>query len=159
MKRVKAFDLGQDIPNKAIFISTGERELSKGTLIPIFYYEVPDSVKRQDETRDLTAEIQEIIDYLNIKTGKKYSAKAKSNVQLIKPRLLSDQYTVEDFKKVIDNKCLAWLDDIKMSQYLRPETLFRASHFESYLNEKPAVEQEEDLFAELDSYKVSSDGN
>ena len=39
-----------------------------------------------------------------------------------------------DFKKVIDNKAKAWMGDSKMSQYLRPETLF-GTKFESYLNE------------------------
>ena len=53
---------------------------------------------------------------------------------MIKARL-DEGYTVDDFKTVIDKKVKAWKDDPKMSAYLRPETLFRPSHFESYLNE------------------------
>jgi len=38
---------------------------------------------------------------------------------------------------VIDVKCSQWLEDSKMSAYLRPETLFAPGHFEAYLNEAP----------------------
>ena len=47
---------------------------------------------------------------------------------------MSEDFTVEDFKKVIDIKVAAWKDDPKMSQYLRPATLF-GTKFEGYLNE------------------------
>ena len=48
---------------------------------------------------------------------------------------LAEGFTIDDFKKVIDVKCAQWLNDPNMKKYLRPETLFKASHFESYLNE------------------------
>ena len=47
---------------------------------------------------------------------------------------------MDDFKKVIDKKCAEWKGG-DMEKYLRPETLFKRSKFESYLNEpvsKPA---------------------
>ena len=75
----------------------------------------------------------EIIDYLNFKTGKSFKASSKANKNLIKARL-DDGYTIDEFKKLIDNKCYQWLGT-EQEQYLRPETLFRPSHFESYLNE------------------------
>lgn len=81
-------------------------------------------------------EAKEIIGYLNEKTGGKFRYQTKATRENINARL-KEGYTVEDFKTVIDNKCAAWLGDKKMSQFLRPETLFRPSHFESYLNEKP----------------------
>ena len=75
----------------------------------------------------------EIVDYLNERTGKHYRASSQKTRRLIKARL-NECYTVDDFKKVIDNKCLEWLRDDKMSRYLRPETLF-GTKFESYLNQ------------------------
>ena len=75
----------------------------------------------------------EIVDYLNKRTGKKYRASSQKTKRLIKARF-NEKYTVDDFKKVIDNKCLEWLRDDKMSRYLRPETLF-GTKFESYLNQ------------------------
>ena len=47
---------------------------------------------------------------------------------------MKEGYTVEDFKKVIDNKVSDWTDG-DMEKYLRPQTLFRPSNFEAYLNE------------------------
>ena len=49
---------------------------------------------------------------------------------------LKENYTLQQFKTVIDIKSLKWLNDPKMVDYLRPETLF-GSKFESYLNEVP----------------------
>lgn len=77
---------------------------------------------------------QAVIDYLNQKTGKHYRVDSKASVRHINGRL-RDGYTLDDFVKVIDNKTEQWLDDKRMSSYLRPETLFCAEHFESYLNE------------------------
>ena len=98
--------------------------------------------------------IKEIVEYLNMLTGKRYSYKAKANCELIRARLINDNYSIDDFKLLIDNKVSSWMDDITMNQYLRPETLFCKKHFESYLNEKPVKDQEDDLFQELESFTV-----
>lgn len=79
------------------------------------------------------APYQEIISYLNQQAGTSYRASSKATQRLVHARM-SEDFTVEDFKKVIDIKVAAWKDDPKMSQYLRPATLF-GTKFESYLNE------------------------
>lgn len=76
----------------------------------------------------------EIVSYLNEKTGKDFRHSTKATVRLIEARL-NDGYTVKDFKKVIDNKTAEW-KGTEQEQYLRPETLFAPSHFESYLNQR-----------------------
>ncbi|MFJ7951563.1 phage replisome organizer N-terminal domain-containing protein [Lysinibacillus sp. NPDC096418] len=81
---------------------------------------------------------KEIIDYLNLKTNKKYKHTSSKTQTLIKARL-KDGFNLEDFKQVIDIKTAQWLTDNKMSSYLRPETLF-GTKFESYLNETPKKE-------------------
>lgn len=91
--------------------------------------EKPSKVVWTDETRH-------IIDYLNKRTGKKYSVKTKKTAQLVH-KLLDNGFTVEDFERVIDIKCSQWLNNEKMNQYLRPRTLF-SEKFEDYLNEAPA---------------------
>ena len=83
-----------------------------------------------------TEETNHIIDYLNKRTGKKYSVKTKKTAQLVH-KLLDNGFTVEDFERVIDIKCSQWLNNEKMNQYLRPRTLF-SEKFEDYLNEAPA---------------------
>ena len=95
--------------------------------------EKPSKVVWTDETRH-------IIDYLNKRSGKKYSAKTKKTAQLIH-KLLDNGFTVEDFERVIDIKCKQWLNNEKMNQYLRPRTLF-SEKFEDYLNEAPARVQQ-----------------
>ena len=79
-------------------------------------------------------EQEQIIDYLNKKTGSNYKTSTSKTKSLITSRL-NEKYTVEDFKKVIDIKTEQWLKDSKMKAYLRPETLF-GSKFEGYLNEQ-----------------------
>ena len=83
-----------------------------------------------------TEETKHIIDYLNNRTGKKYSVKTKKTAQLVH-KLLDNGFKVEDFERVIDIKCSQWLNNEKMNQYLRPRTLF-SEKFEDYLNEAPA---------------------
>lgn len=72
--------------------------------------------------------------YLNKKASRQFDPSNKSNQDLVKARF-NEGRTFEDFTQVIDKKCSQWLTDPKMMHYLRPETLFSRSHFESYLNE------------------------
>lgn len=78
--------------------------------------------------------IEEIINYLNKKIDTHYKTTTPKTKQLITARL-NEGFTVEDFKKVIENKYSTWFKDKKMCTYLRPETLF-GTKFENYLNEK-----------------------
>jgi uncharacterized phage protein (TIGR02220 family) len=75
-----------------------------------------------------------IVSYLNQKAGTKYKATTPKTKTAIHARL-SEGFTVDDFKTVIDKKCSEWLGDEKMERYLRPETLF-GTKFEGYLNAK-----------------------
>jgi len=78
-----------------------------------------------------TTEVSEIIDYLNLKTGRKFKPNTKLNCRSIKYILKT--YTIEDFKTVIDNKVKDWTNS-KMEKYLQPSTLFNPKHFDEYLN-------------------------
>lgn len=71
-----------------------------------------------------------IIDYLNLKSNREFRY-TKTNIKHITARL-NEKFSVEDIKKVIDFKCDQWLNDVKMKEYLRPETLF-GTKLESYL--------------------------
>ena len=78
---------------------------------------------------------EEIIKYLNEKTGSHFKPTSKSTQRLINGRL-SENYTIEDFKYVIDVKTNEWKDNTKMSKYLTPDTLFNACKFEKYRNQQ-----------------------
>lgn len=85
------------------------------------------------------APYQEILNYFNQQAGTSYRASSKATQHLINART-NEGFTVDDFKKVIDIKVANWKDDPKMSQYLRPATLF-GTKFESYLNEPMPTRQ------------------
>ncbi len=74
-----------------------------------------------------------IVSYLNEKAGTKYKPTTAKTKTAIHARL-SDGFTFDDFKTVIDKKCAEWTGT-EFEKYLRPETLF-GNKFEGYLNAK-----------------------
>lgn len=96
----------------------------------------PNAAQRKDKYAD---ESSIIVEYLNLKTGKKFEDKSKDTRRLISARL-NEGYTVDDFKRVIDIKTAEWLGNPDMDKYLRPSTLFAAGHFEGYLNQRTKEE-------------------
>jgi len=78
--------------------------------------------------------IESVIDFLNEKTGKSFKKTTNSTKACINARL-KEGFTLDDFKSVIETKSGEWRHDERMSQYLRPSTLF-GSKFESYLQDK-----------------------
>lgn len=98
------------------------------------------TVNNTDNTSLNRKIIEEVINYLNEKTEKNFKSNTKNTVDFINGRL-NEGYTIEDFKKVIDNKVNDWKDDPINDAYLRPSTLFRPSNFENYLNQKSIPKQ------------------
>lgn len=90
--------------------------------------------EKEKENKLYSAEICEIINYFNQVTHQKRTVKNKQTNERITARL-KDGFSVDDFKKVIDNKWAEWRGT-EYEKYMRPETLFAPSHFEAYLNQK-----------------------
>lgn len=86
--------------------------------------------------------IIEIINHLNEKTGSRYQPDAKENVRLIL-KLLSRNYTKQDFLTVIDKKYEEW-NGTEYAKFLRPSTLF-GKRFDEYLNQIPVKSKEAPL--------------
>lgn len=78
--------------------------------------------------------VKEIIDYFNDTTGKNYKSDAHETVRRI-IALLKENYTIQDFKYVIDVKHSEWKNDPDMSKYIQPSTLFKKTKFDEYLNQ------------------------
>ena len=98
--------------------------------------------QRQINTKEENTNIYKyIVDYLNEKTNSKYKHTTPKTKSLINARL-KEGFKVEDFEKVIDTKVNDWLEDSKMKNYLRPETLF-GTKFEGYLNQSDSVSKKE----------------
>lgn len=79
---------------------------------------------------------REIIAYLNKVCGTRYRANVPDTLKHINARL-SEGFTVDDFKRVIDRKYSDW-KGTDYEKFMRPLTLF-STKFEGYLNapEKP----------------------
>ena len=95
---------------------------------------------------------QEVVEYLNQKTGKNFKHTSKVTQRHIRARL-AEGFTISDFKQVIDKKCSDWLRDQKMKEYLRPETLF-GTKFESYLNSKTTTTKQTGPYIDSCGLKV-----
>jgi uncharacterized phage protein (TIGR02220 family) len=93
-----------------------------------------------DPTQEI---IEEVINFLNSCTGKRYSSTAANARKYITLRL-SEGFILGDFKRVIEVKSKKWMGS-KMEDYLRPETLF-GSKFETYLNESPLNNEQQRRF-------------
>lgn len=94
----------------------------------------------------------EIVQYLNMRTGAKYKSSTSKTKQLINARV-NEGFTVDDFKTVIDKKCVEW-DGTEFEKFLRPNTLF-GTKFESYLNQKvvkPKTKKSDAIDAVKDLY-------
>lgn len=122
---------------------------------------IPD-INTDNKTTDINTDVdivekldnvpyQTIIDYLNDKVGSNYKHTTRKTKELIKARY-NEGFTIDDFKIVIDKKCIEWLNDNKMNKYLRPETLF-GTKFESYLNQQQKALTTKDLADYMDFSK------
>lgn len=74
---------------------------------------------------------ESILEHLNKKASRDYKP-VDSNISIISARL-AEGATVAECMAVIDRKCIDWLKDEKMNEYLRPNTLFNATKFAQYV--------------------------
>ena len=81
-------------------------------------------------TNKLNIIAEKVLSYLNSKAEKSYKA-IDSNLKFIIARL--KDYSESELNTVVDKKVKEW-KGTEMEKFLRPETLFNATKFESYLN-------------------------
>lgn len=94
---------------------------------------------RSITNKDINIFIVELVEYLNNKANRSFSAKTKATRQHLSARL-DEGYTPEQIKAVIDDRVQRWANDPHMAEYLRPNTLF-AGKFESYLQAAQSAPQ------------------
>jgi uncharacterized phage protein (TIGR02220 family) len=143
-KIVQRFIFGETIPLDAAFLFY-DKDNSKPLV-----YEVPLKSEKKAPVKAMFQNeiIEAVIDHLNAVTGSKYTSKSKATTSLIRARL-NEGRSLDDFKVVIDKKAGDWLEDPKMAQYLRPQTLF-GTKFDGYLSQSSIEGQAGDPFTELD---------
>lgn len=89
--------------------------------------------KEPNGTRNVKAESRMVLAFLNEKSGHTFRD-TDTNLDFIIGRLKTG-VDLQTCKSVIARKVRDWKDDPKMARYLRPETLFNRTKFESYLAE------------------------
>jgi len=94
-----------------------------------FFVQTPSPKAVKDAIENV---IDECLLYLNTVSGKSFKITTESNRKFVRARINED-YTMDDFKRVIDNQWLKW-KDTDMAEYMRPSTLFNAEKFQSYVN-------------------------
>lgn len=77
-----------------------------------------------------------VLEHLNKKAGKQFRP-GEANLKFILARL--DEYDEETLKRVVDDRVSRWATDVKMRDYLRPETLFNQTKCASYVGQLPAA--------------------
>jgi len=84
-----------------------------------------------------------IIEFLNEVSGKNFR-KVETNYKPV-IALLKDGFSSDDIKNVIRRKSRSDFKEGEWRKYLRPETLFRKSKFESYFAEIPLEETKDEM--------------
>ena len=84
---------------------------------------------RTEDIKPLT-HARVVIAWLNEKSGKHFRETA-SNLEIIVARLKEDGVDLEGVKLMIERQCTRW-KGTEQEEYIRPETLFRKSKFDSY---------------------------
>lgn len=119
------------------------------------YAEIAELVDKANKQKQVvtSAELTEIIGYLNERCGTVFKPNAKETVRHINARF-AEGYTVEDFKEVIDSQAVEWANT-SQEQYLRPMTLF-GTKFASYLSYAKVKKQRGDIEADKGSFDTDS---
>lgn len=104
----------------------------------------PHTKTKEHKNINISPETAEVLSYLNEKTGKRYRITNHISARL------KDGATAEDCKRVIDAKILDPYF-IANPKYLNPETLFRLSNFDKYLNESPTTVPDQNKASAQDS--------
>lgn len=79
----------------------------------------------------ITDQAKQVLVHLNQVTNSRYQVSTTS-LQNIRARI-GEGFTVAELSLVVDYCNAKWGDDLKMSDYLRPQTLFQPSKFPGYL--------------------------
>ncbi len=100
----------------------------------------PSIEKNRIEKNNNIILVEQIITFMNELAGTSFSSKTKKTRSLINARL-SEGFTIEDFKDVINYKYYEWYKNpvtfqngVKSDKYYRPNTLF-STKFEEYLEQ------------------------
>ncbi|ANT43400.1 DNA replication protein [Lactococcus phage 50902] len=112
-----------------------------------------DSIGKSNNMSDKSDDVipySEIISYLNEKAGRSFKT-TEAHKRFIKARW-NENYKLDDFKKVVDNKVADWtgktINGQPAEKYLQPSTLF-GTKFDNYLNQTPMRQEQAQPYDDL----------
>jgi uncharacterized phage protein (TIGR02220 family) len=76
-------------------------------------------------------ESRAVLHFLNEQSGHHYR-ETSTNLGFIQERLNEDGVDIDGVRQMISRQSMLWKDDPRMARYLRPETLFNKTKFDSY---------------------------
>ena len=119
-----------------------EEELTANAVMSGKPSALPDasSLSSQKNGQHYNRQAREVLEFLNAKTDRHYQP-VDANIRLIVARL-KEGASVADCRAVVAKKCREWSTDEKMSDYLRPATLFNATKFAQYRGELTEVQND-----------------
>lgn len=100
------------------------------------------NIKNEKNERNI-CDADEVIDHLNTRTGSSYRHSDSARKHIL--GRLNEGFTVQDCKDVIDKKCVDWVGT-EYEKFLVPDTLFRPSNFEKYLNQRISPKKGQNVF-------------
>lgn len=86
----------------------------------------------------------EILEHLNVKASREFRL-TTPNIKLVSLRLEEVGGDADGVKVMIDRMCAKWKTDPKMSEFLRPETLFNKTKFSGYYDMRNLPVQSDSL--------------
>jgi len=150
-ERAKSRDVTRNTPKPdATYAQEQEQEqeqdistdLPNGRLVTQQAASPPPARQNANQTpKPNTDEIAQVLAHLNAKTGSQFqtrnnTGKLTANAKLVQARIA--EHGQQALIAVIDAKTKAWINDPKMRDYLRPETLFGARKCEQYVGQLTA---------------------
>lgn len=125
INKIASYEIGS-IPNVVVF-----EELIK-------------EARQLQSKSSIHPEATDVLDYLNKLAKRRFSAR-RSNLIYINARL-QEGITAQQLKQVVELKVYQWANDYTMKAHLNPETLFRPSKIEKYLQEVEDIEKNPQKF-------------
>lgn len=98
------------------------------------------SIKIDDEREEYSFAIQCLKSFNQI-TGKSF----KTIPTDMAKNLCSKNYSIDEIEKMVEYKNSEWKDNSEMKRYIKPDTLFRVSNLDRYIDESQNSEVKNDL--------------
>lgn len=112
----------------------------------------------KNKKENVIEKASQVLAYLNQQANRSFKPKESTTLKHIIARL-KEGHEHQVLFDVIDLKCYEWLNDAKMCEYLRPDTLFNQTKFDNYIEQLTRAKQNPQQFKnQIDGRNNKQDG-